>query len=356
MASITPSNLPKEPVYELDPQGDVILLVFNVPDGLPADLNHLRLSLLAGNMRLPNKPRSFVKLLVSKKALGLSSNYFAGSFNNPALAANQTEVDSHPFLAILHHDVGGLAFLIIMLIVHHRTRRVPLKLTLDRLIEVAHLTRYYKCHGTLSIWEKTWTQALMGSTQVLHTPAEVTARIMDWVYIAYAFHDRDLFSKTTKIAIDTQPNLMHTHLPLPAVIIDRMNASRLTWLTTLTHELNDLREAINDGCYRAEMPGVTQHNLCSYLVHGRFAETMLRLGLYPFPAPPFVGLRIQEIVEIFRDVEDWPGPSEGEDFYGTIHDFCRLSTRLASMLYLRLGEPEVLDIDDVEFPFSRADW
>ncbi|RDW61729.1 uncharacterized protein DSM5745_10401 [Aspergillus mulundensis] len=353
MASTTINKLPKGPLYELDPEGDVFLVVYNVPASLPDNLDHLHPTVLSGSLPLFGEYKSVVKLRVSQKTLSLSSNYYADIFKNPVMAANQTGVQGHLRLPIMHDNAGGLAFLIVMLIAHHRTRQIPRRLTMDMLLEVALLTDYYKCHGPMAIWAKTWTQALTGTPQALQTPADTASCIVEWVYIAYVFHDRELFSEVTRTAIETQTGLVQTDLPIPAVIINRLNQARFDYLNTLATQLNHLRNAVINGCYQADTSA--RHTLCTHLVYGRFVMTVTRLGLYSFPVAPFIGLRIQDLVESLKHVQDSPGPAEKGDPTGKVHGFCRLSARVACMLDL-VDEPVGLEIDDDAFPISARDF
>ncbi|KAL6235287.1 hypothetical protein BDW75DRAFT_240344 [Aspergillus navahoensis] len=352
MASIIANGTPKNgPIYNLDRGGDVVLLVYDVPS-LPETLANIPVGVLSGEAQLLERPanNACVYLIASQKHLVGSSEYFANLFQAGLKEAQEYWKKGYVELTIRHSLAGGLAFLLLMMIIHHRTRQVPRTITQQMLLEVAGLADYYKCHAAVDLWADTWIAA--GQTRPLLTGEDIPARYRNWVCIAWAFHKREVFEWATRRAIETHEDLIPLEAPMPKPITDRMNQVRSDYLNNLVARLHSLRPQIMSGCLRYNDYLHGQHQLCTYLVIAGYTRRMLDLRLVPYPNDPFPRIQIESTLDSLKNLMDPVGPEEEDD--EEAHKNCRLSARVAAVL-VEFPAPCGLDLNDIDFPVSALD-
>ncbi|KAL4985603.1 hypothetical protein BDW68DRAFT_179554 [Aspergillus falconensis] len=351
MASIIANRSPKDGrLYNLAQGGDVVLVVYHVPN-LPGTLANIPADVLSGEAQL-EWPASdaCICIIASQKHLVGSSEYFANLFQAGLKEAQEYWKTGYVELSIRHPLAGGLAFLLLMMIIHHRTRQVPRAITQQLLLEVAILADYYKFHAAVDLWADTWIAAARNRPLL---PAEdVPARYRNWVCIAWAFHKREVFEWATRRAIETHEDLIPSEPPIPKPITDRMNQTRSDYLKNLVASLHALQSQIMSGCLHYNDYTHGQHELCTYLVVAGYTRRMLDLRLVPYPTDPYPRIQIESTLDNLQNLMDPVGPEE-EDDEGA-HEKCRLSARVAGALE-EFPAPCGLDLNDIDFPVSAVD-
>ncbi|OJJ03101.1 hypothetical protein ASPVEDRAFT_42619 [Aspergillus versicolor CBS 583.65] len=134
--AVEPGNV--NPSYEIDPDGDVTLVVHDIPRGLPAGLKDIPLDLLAGNTKPQESTTAkekdskttenadsaarHLRLRVSSKHLSLACPHFARMFRSELREG--IELRNNGRLELEVDQRSGTAVLLLMLVIHGRTRQV----------------------------------------------------------------------------------------------------------------------------------------------------------------------------------------------------------------------------------------
>ncbi|KAL4964968.1 uncharacterized protein BDV14DRAFT_200506 [Aspergillus stella-maris] len=163
------SQDPKGLTYDLDPDGDVTLNVFHVPADLPAQLEDLTPDVFSStvapftqkkapsNKNGAQKKRNYIVLRASSKHLSLACPYFKRMFKSGFKESNQFRSDGAIELSIEQNN--GLAFLMLMPVIHCQTALVPRVIPPAMLTEIAILVDYYECHGAVQVFSDMWIAA-----------------------------------------------------------------------------------------------------------------------------------------------------------------------------------------------------
>lgn len=149
-----------ERIYELDRQGDITFVVYDVPDSLPQTLDQLQPFLLDGSTPVitspaaaaaeeeqtteNEQPQAVLKIRASSKHLSLACPQFTRTLHSGFQESHSLHEKGHLTLEIDNWDPA--AFLVLMLILHGRTRPVPRRLSLSKLVDFAILVDYYECY------------------------------------------------------------------------------------------------------------------------------------------------------------------------------------------------------------------
>lgn len=224
------------PIYEIDPGGDVALVVNNVPRGLPADLKDVPPDLLAGSEELDKStpmeeesseatenagstaPR--LRLRVSSKQLSLACPHFARMFKSDLREG--TELRNNGSVELEVDQPSGTAVLLLMLVIHGRTRQVPRMVSKEMLIEIAVLVDYFECYKAVEVFSDLWIAAIEPH------PEERVVEMRDWVFISWVFSKKTIFEQTTLAVISRYATVIPAQgLPLPARILG-LSLSRLS--------------------------------------------------------------------------------------------------------------------------------
>ncbi|KAH7196262.1 hypothetical protein BKA60DRAFT_612749 [Fusarium oxysporum] len=109
-------------------------------------------------------------------------------------------------------DWDGEAFLLLMNILHHKTREVPRIIELEKLAKVAVLVDYYGCHEAVELWAETWISNLHSDMTESFYSRELLLKLT----ISWVFSDRQKFRSLTEVAIRTSRGPIPTlGLPIP---------------------------------------------------------------------------------------------------------------------------------------------
>lgn len=221
--------------HELDPAGDIIFELQNVPNGLALDLNPENLSGMtspqnqgsatsastkaAGEEPGSRKPQPQsgshrpVQVRASSRHLALSSPYFSRLLNGGFKEASQFK--SQGFLSIPVKDWEALPFLMLMVILHGKTRKVPRKVSLERLIEMAFLVDFYECLEAVEVFSEMWINDLAQEPCLSNRD-----NAHPWLFISWVFHRGDIFGKLTQeIQEISTGRIEGAGFPIPAVVL-----------------------------------------------------------------------------------------------------------------------------------------
>lgn len=150
-----------------------------------------------------------VRVLVSSRHLILASTYFQMMFGGPWKESSRTNGKPHAIsLTVCDQE----AFLIILSIIHGRTRRVPETVSLELLSKIAVLVDYYRCHEAVEHFARSWGK---GHSWVDRCNRDLVLQITITTVFA---HTRDL-RQLCKVAIRRARGPIPTlDLPIPWIL------------------------------------------------------------------------------------------------------------------------------------------
>ncbi|KAG6177670.1 hypothetical protein E4U36_007057 [Claviceps purpurea] len=119
-------------------------------------------------------------------------------------------------------------FLLLMNIVHGCNQRVPLFIDLERLGRISVLVDYYQFQKVTQLAVGLWIDKLSGNL-----PTKYGLECVTWMFVSWVFSRRDIFNKMTLLALRTSEGGLGTiHLPLPPMLLS-MVTSHLYGLSKL---------------------------------------------------------------------------------------------------------------------------
>ncbi|KAJ5124566.1 uncharacterized protein N7515_008391 [Penicillium bovifimosum] len=166
--------------YKIDPDGDIIL---HTPDYLFID---------AAKGAVPG---NYARFLVSSRHLALASPYFKAMLRD-CWAEGSTLLERGS-AEIPVKECKPDTLLIVLNLIHGRHRRVPQKLSLQQLTDIAVATDFFQCHEAVEIAASNWKAALQPSEIEM---SHLTEDTIKWIMIASVFDFRDTLKKVTQIA------------------------------------------------------------------------------------------------------------------------------------------------------------
>jgi hypothetical protein len=111
---------------------------------------------------------------------------------------------------------NGLAYLLLMLIVHCRPRLVPRKLSKQTLTDVAVLVDYYQCHTAVKVFGDMCIKAIEKVYELKNRES------LKWVMISWVFRYEPKFKEATKEVVGRWKNTINAGgLPIPASILGK---------------------------------------------------------------------------------------------------------------------------------------
>lgn len=152
---------------------------------------------------------------LSSSHLALASGYFKRMFSG-----DWKEKESLAYgkpMEINAQDWNPVALLILMNIIHGRTRVVPRKVQLPLLLDIATLVDYYKCLEAIEIVLEIWLDEPMikSAQEKFLEPTTLT-----WAWAAYVFQRPILFRETTRLILLHSKNPLDPgQYPIPQLMI-----------------------------------------------------------------------------------------------------------------------------------------
>ncbi|KAE8366050.1 hypothetical protein BDV27DRAFT_171188 [Aspergillus caelatus] len=290
-------------VYELDPKGDIFLILDNVSKDLPDNLRDLTTS--SGwpdglsNPTPPESdqhkaeksadrggqnneiestnapectPRRRLQIRVSSKHLVLACPQFERSLQDGF--EEGTTLKATGSLQFPVQDWEAIPFLILMLIIHHRARMVPREVSLARLVEIARLVDYYECYEAVEPFSGPWLinlkiKSLSSSCWIPSLMDEAEKWILvSWVFKeAKPFQDASIYLESESTGIVSFSGLPGTH-----AIQDAINSSRRALISGIIKSMNNLFSTLRDGPKQCSEG-------CDCALLGALTKGMHRIGI-----------------------------------------------------------------------------
>ncbi|KAJ5593065.1 hypothetical protein N7537_009969 [Penicillium hordei] len=288
------------PPYQVDPDGDIILFT---PEASLIDINK-------GNV-----PGNYARFQVSSKHLTLASGYFKRMLKN--CWAEGDALSTKGFAEIPVHDFKPAILLIILNLIHGRSRQVPQKLSLQKLTDIAVATDFFQCHEAIEMFAGIWIKDLepLFSSKF----SEDTKR---WMMIAWVFKSNSILQNTEEIAMQQGTGPFEAgNLPIPKSIkdkIDEVRQQHMELLQAMTGErieilLNSRTSCCGPVC-DATCLGLILHRLTEHRVS--YSVSVLSRPYEPYT--PFVAVSFGDLSPTSIDsmVKTWKLnlPSCGQNY------------------------------------------
>lgn len=157
-----------------------------------------------------NDAEGSIRYYVSSRHLILGSSYFRRALSDGKWAESEREKQDKLF-HIRAKDSRSDVFLILLNIFHLQNRKVPRKISLDNLAEIAVLVDYYECAEAIEVFSNIWIEDLKVTAPIPHTYCR---DLILWICVSRVFGLADQFKNATRVAI-TQCSGPMNNLDLP---------------------------------------------------------------------------------------------------------------------------------------------
>ncbi|KUI70814.1 hypothetical protein VM1G_06263 [Cytospora mali] len=270
-------------MYEIDPDGDLIIIHHkpkeafavwdNKKDSTNSPQDDVQVKKIGESQQEGSdssgspSPALESQFKVSSKHLTLASRRFRKMLSGDWLEANTIYPDGHRHVTLEAFDPDAL--LILLNILHGKTRKVPRSVDLEMLAKISVIVDDFECHEEVEIFSDEWIRTLKD-----WLPTDYNRDLVLWILISIVFHKHAEFKRATHTAILHNEGLMKTlDLPIPGVVIDKIEQNRTAFLDQLFSMLNSL---INDLC---------KPDRCSFECRsaqlGALTMQMKKYGLFP---------------------------------------------------------------------------
>ncbi|KAK6832708.1 hypothetical protein RU639_003913 [Aspergillus parasiticus] len=302
-------------LYELDPKGDIFLVLENVSQDLPPNLCDIisspgwpnELSNPAppeSNLNVIRKPadegrapRRILQIRASSKHLILSCPQFERSLQDGFQEGTALKATGR--LEFPVQDWEAIPFLILMLIIHHRTRMVPRQLSLDRIVEMARLVDYYECYEAVEPFVDSWliSQNIKSLSSQYWIPGS-GGRAERWIFISWVFNEAKPF-KDASIYLESKSTGMITfnELPVPRSIQDAINSSRRALISGIIDSMQNIFSKLRDGPEQCSEE-------CDCGLLGALTKAMHRSGILSLNSTSsFEGISFTQLAQDCRNIK-----------------------------------------------------
>ncbi|KAH6853151.1 hypothetical protein B0I37DRAFT_1202 [Chaetomium sp. MPI-CAGE-AT-0009] len=271
------------PIYEVDPEADVLLIVPSPPPSqvvAPHDGLGIRLNVADDQdiSRTVTTAQSGLRIKVSSRHLTLASRVFKNKLQF-GITKSERQSDGRIHLK-LAEEFDPKAVKIVMNVIHSRGSRVPKAVDLETLVEIALVVDRFQLFDAVEVYADRWISNLEANN-----PNTINDNTTPWIYISHIFRHAAIFQTATKLAAAQSTGPIPTHgLPIREKIIQHIDTTRQNLLTralTLLHQTLDTLAS-------SESPTTSQSSaqLLGELIQSLHGQRLA----WPRPAPPFPGI------------------------------------------------------------------
>ncbi|KAH8655654.1 hypothetical protein BX600DRAFT_385449, partial [Xylariales sp. PMI_506] len=268
---------------------------------------------------------------LSSMHLKLACVYFKKMFQR---SWKESSVFIDGYYTVTASEWDAEALLILMNVIHGRSRNVPRSISLEMLAKIAVLVDYYKCYEVVEFHVENWIQELSRSL-----PNEYNRDLVLWLTVSWVFSHAILFKAITKVATKESKGPLQTFgLPVPSYITDTIISHREDHIEKIVSGLHKLLTRLFE---RKECKFE-----CSAILSGALAIQLYENNLFtPKPPKPFSKYSIAELTTILRGFKS-PVWRVGGGYYET--HACSLTTFLEPLVEDSAGDIGGLALKDIQ--------
>ncbi|KUJ15798.1 uncharacterized protein LY89DRAFT_670340 [Mollisia scopiformis] len=255
-----------------------------------------------------------VHMRVSSRHLMLASPVFAVMLDRYKFKEGTT-LHAEGSVDIELPDDDPDAWEVLLNVIHGRTRKVPRKVGLLLLTQIAILVNKYEMLDVVEIFSDTWIRRCLkkGLPEQYERCEDV---VMSWLFIAWVFEKPKIFKPITRTMIHCAPNVFHHDLdldpPIPNTLLDVLQERRLeaidsllTIITTLTTTYTLPTPQCNPSApdTLSDPVELSFSYACDSMLLGSLIKSSAKLGIFPIPDRPFAGIAFDRLAEGIRDMD-----------------------------------------------------
>lgn len=190
----------------------------------PAECSNGRLA--ASNENLDSLDKApiideYVQIRVSSHHLALASLYYMRMLKGKFKEAETLRENG--IVEVEVEDIDADALLILMKIIHGKTRAVPKEIPLEVLAKIAVIVNWYQCHEAVEVFTDMWIAHLNTDLPKVYGRDAVL-----WVLISLVFRKHDEFHSVTGLALKySSGSFQDLGLPIPQSIFGKCYSVRL---------------------------------------------------------------------------------------------------------------------------------
>ncbi|KAK3299776.1 uncharacterized protein B0H64DRAFT_469958 [Chaetomium fimeti] len=286
------------PIYEVDPDADVLLIVSGQPPNhwqalAPQDGLGIRFNVADDQVKPRNVTTSVaqsgLRIKVSSRHLALASRVFKNKLQfGTGKGARQSDGRIHLKLT---EEFDSKAVSIVMNVIHSRGSKVPKAVDLETLAQIALVVDRFQLFDAVEVYADRWITNLESSS-----PDTIDRDPIPWIYISHIFRHATIFQTATKLAAAQSTGPIPTHgLPIREKIIQHIDTTRQALLTrTLTHLHHALDTLASPPPSPSPSPSTTTSTTTTTtapLLLGELIQSLHPHRLaWPCPTAPFTGI------------------------------------------------------------------
>ncbi|RHZ49638.1 uncharacterized protein CDV56_102045 [Aspergillus thermomutatus] len=242
----------------------------------------------AGENAINHEDQPVLKIRASSKHLTLSCPQFTRTLHSGFQESHDLQKTGHLALEIENWD--PTAFLVLLLILHGRTRPVPRRMTLGKLADFAVLVDYYECHEAVEVFTDMW---IGGLKRTAPTPAPTPASLAEaeeWLFVARVFQQRETFARACGYLQRNLTSGFCSELPVSRRVCDAIDRSREDAIRAILDRLHDRVAGLRSDRVHCSYE-------CDCVLLGALMKHMRRLGILAKPPPPFEGIGLERLAK-----------------------------------------------------------
>ncbi|EHK98522.1 hypothetical protein M7I_5666 [Glarea lozoyensis 74030] len=218
--------------------------------------------------------------------------------------------------------------IILLQIIHGKTREVPRQVSLDLLRKLAIMVNDFGMLASVEFFADTW----IDHSKREGLPASYTEDVLSWLFVSFVFGRPEEFKDMANISqreCDEKfvDNAQEIHLP--GGIVDAIKQGRQTAINTVISVIHKLITKYMDGTTHCEV-GMDDNMrfACDAMLLGSLMKGSHKIGIWPKPEAPFNGQKYNELAKAIRGIKmlDVCGKSAGRKwssyggFEGNAHE------------------------------------
>ena len=168
---------------------------------------------IPASMEKPPPVSECVEIRVSSHHLTLASSYYSRVLKGEWKEADTFRAKGSVELKV--HDIDAEALLIVMKIIHSKTRTVPRAVTLEMLAKIAVIVDLYQFHEAVEVFTDMWVAHLRSDIPKVYSRDAVL-----WICISWVFRLHDEFHSATRAALRYSSGpIQDMGLPIPESVV-----------------------------------------------------------------------------------------------------------------------------------------
>ena len=220
--------------------------------------------------------------------------------------SRESKPNDQGLLKIRISDWNAGALLVLLDIIHGHHSHVPERLSQEHVAHMGLIADYYDCSDIVQVFYRGWEARFVEYWD--YSWPDIENQSLDsfgkkeqfQLFIAWTFQSDQVFGHLATNAILTSTGPIETYLPIPSIIIDKLEERRIGLLDQLFDLLYNLQENLLEGSV-----GCCQE--CSCRLAGHLMRQMWDWNLpMTKPEEPFLGFSVSSVGEAILAIETPP--------------------------------------------------